>query len=114
MLAQQQRKGHPVAQVNFYNQEPPAVAIAGDLQNEELAVFIATPTGGNNLDTQVGALNLSFGFNTHHENTIPPWNGPDYHVMVRTDFDYTEKREILRSLAVQWINANCPNQFKQI
>ena len=103
-----------MALVNFYNQEPAASTIAGDLQNEELVVFIATTSGGNDLDTQVRALNLSFGFNTRHENTIPPWNGADYHVMARTDFDYTEKREILRSLALQWINANCPNQSTQI
>lgn len=103
-----------MAHVNFYNQEPPASTIARDLRNEALVIFIATTTGGNDLDTQVGALNLSFGFNTHHENTILPWNGADYHVMIRTDFDYTEKRETLRSLALQWINANCPNQSAQI
>jgi hypothetical protein len=66
-----------VAIVNFYNKTPQAEQIASDLNNDELVVFNAMRTGARILADEV-ELQVDFGFNTHNESTIPPWNADDY------------------------------------
>jgi hypothetical protein len=102
-----------VALVNFYNRAPSDTQVAADLSNDELVVFNHQTSGARDLADQVEAL-VDFGFNTHNENTIPKWNGADYFVMVRSSFGYLALREKLRAIAVEWVDAGCPNQAKRI
>jgi hypothetical protein len=39
---------------------------------------------------------------------------PDYWVMVRIGFGYLASRETLRAMAVDWVEAGCPDQVKNI
>lgn len=102
-----------MALVNFYNKTPSIEQVASDLKNDEIVVFDHMPSGAKILAAQVEAQ-VDFICITHHENTIRPWNGEDYFVMVRNSFGYSEKREKLRAIALQWVDAGRPNQFKNI
>lgn len=113
MFSQKQTYGRTVALVNFYNKTPSDTQVALDLSNDEAVVFNHLTSGARNLADQVEAL-VNFDFNTHNENTIPPWNSDDYFVMARSSFEYAAKREKLRAIALQWTNAGCPNQVKHI
>jgi hypothetical protein len=106
-------KGIYMAQVSFYSKSPSDVQVASDLSNDELVVFNHSRAGARILEGQVEAL-VDFPFNTHNENTIPEWNGEDYFVMVRSDLPYFHYRESLRTLAIDWIAAGCPNQIRHI
>lgn len=99
--------------INFYNKTPSAAQVASHLSDDELTVFNHTTTGARYLDEQVQAL-VDFDFNTHNENTIPKWGGPDYFVMARSSFGYHATREKLRKIAVEWDQAGCPDQIKRI
>ncbi|WP_059629152.1 hypothetical protein [Burkholderia ubonensis] len=102
-----------MALVNFYNKTPSDTQIASDLSNDELVVFTHPTSAERDLAPQVEAL-VDFEFNTHHTTTLPNWNGDAYFVMVRSDFDYAVKREKLRALAVDWVDAGYPNQVKHV
>lgn len=102
-----------MAQVSFYSKSPSDVQVASDLSNHELVVFNHLTTGARILAGQVEAL-VDFPFITHNENTIPKWNGEDYFVMVRSDFPYSRYRASLRTLAIDWIAAGCPDQTRRI
>ena len=102
-----------MALVNFYNKSPSDSQVALHLSSEELVVFNHLTSGAKNLADQVKAL-VGFGFTTHNENTVLPWNSDDYFVMVRSGFNYFEKREKLRAIALQWVNAGCPDKVEHI
>ncbi len=102
-----------MALVNFYNQAPVDRLVALALYNDELVVFNHSTSGAQGFADQVTAL-VDFAFNVHNENTIPKWEGPDYFVMVRSDFDYQAKRETLRAIAAKWVDAGCLDQVKHI
>ena len=113
MFPQKQVNGGALTLVNFYNKTPSDAQVASDLSNDELVVFNHMRTGARNLADQVEAL-VSFDFNTHNENTVLPWGSDDYFVMVRSGFEYSELRDKLRAIALQWANAGCPSQVKHI
>lgn len=102
-----------MALVNFYNKAPSDTQVASDLSDDELVVFNHMTTGARELANRVEAL-VSFDFNMHNENTIPKWKGADYFVMVRSTFAYHASRENLRAIAVDWVDAGCPNQVRHI
>lgn len=102
-----------MALVNFYNQTPSDTQIATNLNDGELVVFTHTTSGERELTARVEAL-VAFNCYTHHENTVLPWNGPDYFVTVRSNFNYPEKREKLRAIAKKWVEADYPTQVEYI
>lgn len=100
--------------VNFYTQVPSITQMVSDLNNDELIVFTYdTTSGGRAFNDQVEAL-VNFSIYTNHENTILKWSGDDYFVMHRSSFEFTDVRETLRKLALNWFNAGKPNQVKHI
>lgn len=99
--------------VNFYDPPPLAEKIASDLDHNELVVFTHVSPTARLLGAQVQAL-VEYPIYTHHENTIPKWNGEEYFVMHRSDLEFTKLREDLRALAVAWFNVGCPDQSKRI
>ncbi len=102
-----------MALVNFYNKTPSVEQVASDLFDDEIVVFDHMPSGAKILAHQVEA-HVDFVCTVHHENTIRPWTGEDYFVIVRSSFKYSEKREKLRAIALQWVDAGRPSQFKNI
>jgi hypothetical protein len=100
--------------VNFYNRPPAAEKIASDLDYDELVVFTHVSTAVRTLGDQVRAL-VQYDIQTHHENTIPKWNGDEYFVMHRSSFTLdAELRDKLRMLAAAWVDKGYPDQSKRI